>query len=107
MQTLHSNLNFYCKHSLSVQLYFRGYLAKYSGKFDLLLSTLGIKRGPEITAVWNKIMFVKYKNIKDGNTFKTNKHKNLKANKDIFHLIKKTHDYFLFHSLQKSLIQLS
>lgn len=43
MQTLHSNLNFYCKHSLSVQLYFRGYLAKYSGKFDLLLSTLGIK----------------------------------------------------------------
>lgn len=51
-------------------------------------------------------MFVKYKNIKDGNTFKINKHKNLKANTDIFHLIKKTHDYFLFHSARKSLIQL-
>jgi len=51
-------------------------------------------------------MFVKYKNIKDGNTFKTNKHKNLKANTDNFHLIKKTYDYFLFHSVGKSLIQL-
>lgn len=51
-------------------------------------------------------MFVKYKNIKDGNTFKANKHKNLKANRDIFHLIKKTCDYFLFYSLEKSLIQL-
>lgn len=51
-------------------------------------------------------MFVKYKNIKDGNIFKTNKHKNLKANTDIFHLIKKTCDCFLFHSVRKSLIQL-
>lgn len=51
-------------------------------------------------------MFVKYENIKDGNTFKTNKHKNLKANTDIFHLIKKTYDYFLFSSVGKSLIQL-
>lgn len=51
-------------------------------------------------------MFVKYKNIKDGNIFKTNKHKNLKANTDIFHLIKKTCDCFLFRSVRKSLIQL-
>lgn len=51
-------------------------------------------------------MFVKYKNIKDGNTFKTNKHKNLKANTDIFHLIKKTYDCFLFHFVEKSLIRL-
>lgn len=51
-------------------------------------------------------MFVKYKNIKDGNIFKTNKHKNLKANTDIFHLIKKTCDCFLSRSVRKSLIQL-
>lgn len=50
-------------------------------------------------------MFVKYKNIKDGNTFKTNKHKNLKANRDIFHLIKKTYDCFLFHPAEESLVQ--